>query len=54
MKLKLVITDEDDEVMFSYASPQANRGAENLMCSEAEKEQVRELLEESIRVLGDE
>jgi hypothetical protein len=50
--LKLEITDEDGEVMFSYTSPQ-DADAENVMCAQNHKKAVKELLEESIEVLGD-
>jgi hypothetical protein len=53
MTLKLIITDEDDEEVFSYASPQDSPEAENTMCSLKDKPKVKALLEEAIEVLGD-
>jgi hypothetical protein len=50
--LKVEVTDEDDEVLFSYTSPE-DAVVENTMCSLTDKPKVKKLLEESIAVLGD-
>ena len=52
-KMKIVVYDGDDKVVFSYASPERRPGELNTMCAVYQKKEVIAELAECVLVLCD-
>jgi hypothetical protein len=51
--MRVIVTDEKNDIVFSYASPERNPGEENTMCAINDKKEVISELAECIQILCD-
>jgi hypothetical protein len=52
-EMRVTVTNENNDIVFSYASPERNIGEENVMCAINDKKDVISELAESIQILCD-
>jgi hypothetical protein len=51
--MRVIVIDEKNDIVFSYASPERNPDEENTMCSIDDKKEVISELAECIQILCD-
>jgi hypothetical protein len=51
--MRVTVTNDNNDIVFSYASPERNSGEENVMCAINDKKEVIVELAESIQILCD-